>query len=137
MTEPAEFNEATDRFVLLAGRNWPVPDLVPRQMRHIRGPLREMNQRLAAATDKHLGQFINLAEEDYERLLLRPVHQALTRAHPGLTFEEFLDWPVKETELLLAWFKVREASGLFVMAAEGEKPAGEAPAADQTNQTGT
>lgn len=137
MIEPATFDEAKDRFVVLAGQKWPIPDLAPRQNREVREPLREMNQRLRAAVGNRLDLFIELNKADYERLLLRPVYEALTRAHAGLKYEEFLDWSTSEAELVLAWFKVREASGLFLQAAEGEKPAGEAPAADQTNQTGT
>ena len=134
MTEPADFDETKDRYIVLAAKKWPIPDLVPRQLRHVRGPLREFNERLRSSVDKErVGEFIQLSEADYENLLLKPIFYGLTRAHPGLKFEEFLDWPMGEVELMLAWFRVREASGLFDTApsgaqTDGDKPAGEAEA---------
>lgn len=140
---PASFDEEKDRFMVLAGQKWPIPDLGPRQLRHCRAALIEMNNRfLNAPESMKVGEFIKLSDEDYGRLILDPIYLALTRAHPDMKREEFLDMAAKDMELMLAWFRVRDASGLFQMVAPdetgaaapaGDTPQGEAAAVEQQN----
>lgn len=136
---PTSFDESITPFIAIGGAKYPVPELVPRQLRHIRNALFELNSRLGqgGSGQAAIDVFIGLKDEDYDRLLLEPVFWALTRAHPELKKEDFLDLPWTDSELIGAWFVVRKQSGLFVFGGDekpGEAQAGESPA---QNQTGT
>jgi hypothetical protein len=53
--------------------------------------------------------------------------QAILRAHPELTREQFLDLPVTLPELLTAFSTIAQQTGVFRRAAPGEAEAGSAP----------
>lgn len=72
--------------IVIAGREWRVPLLAPRQNRIVVPAL----MRLGTA-----------AAEQYD-LLLDIVLAALTRGHPGIVREQFEDWPIATHELLHA-----------------------------------
>jgi hypothetical protein len=115
--------------VTLGGRGFPVPELAPRQLRQIRSALIEFNNLLRKSPD---GAAISLSDDQYDRLLLKPVYIGLTRGTPDLKPEEFDDLPISETELITAWFTVRRQSGLFVTVEKsgaGASEPGEAQAA--------
>ena len=115
--------------VKLGGREFPVPELAPRQLRQIRSALIEFNRLLRQSPD---GAAISLSDADYDRLLLKPVYIGLTRGTPDLKPDEFDDLPIAESELINAWFTVRRQSGLFVIAENsgaGASDSGEAEAA--------
>lgn len=133
MTSPAVHDPNTPT-VKLDGKEWPIPELVPRQLRHMRSALLEMNAKLGQEDgDKAVSAFGLLSDEDYDRLVLKPIYWALTRAHPALTEEEFLDFKSTDGERVTAWYIVRTQSGLFVFAQpegeDGATQAGEAQAA--------
>lgn len=126
MTEAAAAPVVVD--VVLGGKSWPIPELVPRQLRLIRAELIEMTRRLNA-DPKAFGA---LSNADYETMLLRVVHVALTRSNPELTEAAFFDLPATEAELIEAWNVVQRQSGLFVFEKKGsggDAPEGEAGAA--------
>lgn len=134
MTEPAKHDSDTPT-VLLAGKAWPIPKLVPRQLRHCREALLEMNRVVAKSAivgsngKLLIDAFTVLSDEQYEKLLLAPVWRALTRAHPDMPFDELLDMDLDDSELVAAWFVVRQQSGLFIEVKEGggaDASAGEA-----------
>lgn len=136
MTSPASFDPKTTPSITLDGKEWPVPELVPRQLRHIRNALLEMNNRLGKQgsgdeASKASDAFLTLDDADYDRLLLKPLYWALTRAHPSLTEDEFQDLRATDSQLITGWYVVRAQSGLFVFSdGEGGAPqTGEAPAA--------
>lgn len=137
MTEPAAYDEKTTPAITLGGKKWPIPELAPRQLRHIRQALLEMNRRFSAAPKDEVGSvIIELSNAEYESLLCDPIYWALTRAHPTMTREEFDDMALSDGELSLAWFTVRNQSGLFLITKSTDTPAGDAPpgeavAADQ------
>lgn len=115
----------------LGGREWKVPPLAIRQLRKVRAPMIEMNQRFVqAAADgrETTDAYVELPEADFERLILSPVYHGLTRGNPELSLDQFLDLPVIDGELIQAWFAIRKASGIFVTS-EGEQTSGEAMAA--------
>jgi hypothetical protein len=148
MIEPAKIDDGVPA-VTLAGKRWPVPKLAVRQMRRVRAPLIEMNERVRAAVksanseDERLtaasSVVLSLSEEEYESLFLSVVFWGLKRAHPDMTFDEFLDLEADEDDLTVAWYVVRNQSGLFVATpADGGTPEGEANGATQSpSQTGT
>lgn len=128
MTAPAEFDPKTTPSVTIQGKEWPILELAPRQLRHVRTALLEMNARLGKAESGDANQvslqaFQNLDDGDYDRLVLQPVYWALTRAHPSLTEDEFMDMRWTDGGLITAWFVVRAQSGLFVF----DKGEGSAP----------
>lgn len=118
MIEPAEFDPADTPSVTLAGKQWPMPELVIRQNRKVRRPLIEMNDRIRLA-NKDGAVFAELPEEDWDRLIVVPIYYGLTRAHPTLKLEEFLDWPATDEELVNAWFVLRDQSGVFLKPKDG------------------
>jgi hypothetical protein len=150
MTEPASLDPEVPRAVL-AGKEWPIPELVWRDLRKCRGQLIELNGRLStaiAALDvvegedvvarwtRHLGAmaevFNALSNEDCDRLVMEVLFVALSAAHPSLSREEFESWRTTETERQTAWLVVRRQSGLFVFINDGAgeaDPSGEAAGA--------
>lgn len=133
MTEPAEFDSSRTPAVTLAGRQWPIPELAVRQLREVRAPLLEFNERIRKLPRENaLDAFTTMAKDEFNRLVIEPVFWGLTRAHPKLTMDEFLDMPISDMELIAALGVVQKQSGLFIPAQkmEGNAPQGEAKAAE-------
>lgn len=86
-----------DPGILIAGREWPVPLLAPRQNRIVVPAL------LSIGKD---------ATREYE-LLLDIVFAALTRAHPDLNRDDFEDWPLPLCELREAVPVIARQTGLL------------------------
>jgi hypothetical protein len=82
--------------IVLAGREWRVPLLAPRQ------------NRIVVPALMGLG---TCAEEQYERLL-DIAHAALTRAHPEIVRTDFEDWPIATDELIAALPVIAKQTGL-------------------------
>ena len=148
MTDQVTDNETP--VVILGGKSWPIPKLAVRQLRKVRGPLIEMNNRIRAAleTGDTEGAKLNAAsdvmlsldEGDYERLLLKVVFWGLTRGNPNLSYDDdFLNMEVADDEITTAWFVVRNQSGLFVFSDQKDDASeGEATGVTQSpSQTGT
>ncbi|HUK60244.1 MAG TPA: hypothetical protein VLV50_13520 [Stellaceae bacterium] len=108
--------------VTLAGRSWVIADLAPRQFRKVIPAV------LGLAAVKRAD---DLDEEAIDRLL-DALYWALTRNYPDLTRDEFLDLPIKLTELLAALAPLAKAAG--IERREGT-PAGEARGAAATSTT--
>ena len=144
MTEPAAFDPEVMASVALAGRRWPVPELVWRDLRRCRKELLELNGRIneaASASAAEAGEdeearsfrhleilaqvFDGLSNDDFDRLVMGPIHAALQGTHPGLTRAEFDGWRTTETERQMAWLTVRRQSGLFVFKGEETSDPGE------------
>jgi hypothetical protein len=133
MTEPAEFDPATTPSVSLGGKSWPIPVLVWRDLKKCRRELIELNRMIndglaASAPDPDeepaarglrqlvvMGQvFGDLSNDDFDRLVMGPIHAGLAAAHPTLTRDELEGWPLTDSERQMAWLTVRRQSGLFV-----------------------
>jgi hypothetical protein len=137
MTEPAECPEGVPA-VTLAGQKWPIPELAIRQLRLVRRPLIDLTDAIAETQDETTGQRVmKLSNEQYAQMT-EVVYQGLTRAHPKLGRDEFLDMSCTDMEIFLAFLVVRRQSGLFVAKpsdAEERSQPGEAPA--ELSRTGT
>lgn len=99
--------------VKLAGREWPVPELAVRQLRVVRRPLLDLTESINATGANKAGEWVmKLSPEQYEHIT-EVVYQGLARGTPSLKREEFLDLPVSDTDMFLAFLVVRRQSGLF------------------------
>lgn len=144
MTEPAEFDEKTTPAVQLAGKTWPIPLLAPRQLRVCRRQIIDVTEAIAPdvvaladdpATIAEAGastgdKVMSLPNMLWERLM-EVVFWGMTRAHPNLKWEEFLDLPITDADMFRAFLVVRKQSGVYTEPKEGAEPAkpGEVPAA--------
>jgi len=141
MTEPAEFDPETAVTALLAGKVWPIPELVWRDLKKCRAELLDLSARMSAAIDaspdvdgegdvgrsaRHMAVmsdvFNGLSNEDFDRLVMGVLFAGLVAGHPGLTRAEFEGWVTSETERQFAWMVVRRQSGLFVFSTEAPAP---------------
>ena len=128
MTEPAPFDASVTPSVTLAGKQWPIPPLATRQLRKVRTPLYELNDRILKAGTTKVGDLLEIfTEAEFDRLIVDPVYYGLTRAHPQMTMDQFLDLEATVLELWVAVLVVQKQSGLFVA-----RPASAAPITDET-----
>lgn len=123
-TEPKPFDPKTTPTLTYGGKVWPLAELGARQLRMVRVPLKKLTDRLntalrGAGADlvKQAGMqadiLLTIDGDEYDALMLVPIWQAITRLHPDLTWDEFLDLPVKDGEVTAAWFAARKISGVF------------------------
>lgn len=133
MTEPnAQLLDGSCPSVHLAGKDWPIPLLAPRQNVVIVPLVLALMPKLVKAVRAGLsvdGLASILDAEGYQTLI-RVVYTALTRAHKELTLAEFEDMPIASLELLDAFYVVSQQTGVLKAATPGEAQAG-------TPQTGT
>lgn len=102
--------------VNLAGREWPIPQLSPRQNRIVVPALLEIVPKIIRAREEGGGDFAQLARyldtATYDRLS-DVSFQALTRAHPDLKRAEFDDLPIETVELIVAVNVIARQAGLL------------------------
>src|SRR5215469_16216778 len=106
--------------ICLAGREWPVPRLAPKQNRIIVPLLLRLIPRILKAREEafaarendlaYLGRFIDEATYDE---LATAAFAALTRAHPDLKRTEFDDMAIETLELLGAVSTIARQAGLL------------------------
>lgn len=151
MTEPAAFDAEATPAVTLAGKVWPIPELVWRDLRKCRKELLELTDLInvaIAASPGHEGEgdqaravrhmtamelaIGELSNEDFERLVMGPLLAGLQAAHPSFTRDELWGMRLTETERQVAWIVVRRQSGLFAAKADEETVPGEAGGAAQS-----
>jgi hypothetical protein len=101
--------------ITLAGRNWVMADLAPRQFRKVIPAVLG----LAAVTRPE-----DFDEAGIDRLL-DALYYGLTRNYPDLAREEFLDLPIKLAELVAALPALAKAAG--IERRETGQPPGEPP----------
>jgi hypothetical protein len=97
--------------IAIAGRNWPVPMLAPRQNRVVVPGIMRLEEQPA---------------RQYKDLL-DIVFAALTRAHPTLDRTEFEDWPIATWQLVESVPVIAAQTGLLRSARRARTPAGEPP----------
>ena len=95
-----------DLVITLAGREWPIPMLAPRQNRVVIPALMRLGDH---------------PERKYEDLL-DAAFAALTRAHPGIDRAKFEEWPVATWELVEAVPVIASQTGLLKARAPGTPP---------------
>jgi len=92
--------------IVIAGREWHIPFLAPRQ------------NRIAVPALLRLG---TSGERQYE-LLLDIAFAALTRAHPQIVRDDFDDWPIATHELIDALPVIAKQTGLMERGAASVRP---------------
>ena len=115
-------NEPSDTSVIiLAGREWPVPKLAPRQNRIVVPALLDLVPKILRARDDadaagEKGSYATLARyldtQSYDTLAAL-VFAALSRAHPELARESFDDMAIDTFELVAAVPTIARAAGLL------------------------
>ncbi|HEY5046932.1 MAG TPA: hypothetical protein VII49_02800 [Rhizomicrobium sp.] len=102
--------------VTLAGREWPVPVLAPKQNRIVVPALLEVVPKLVLAREAGGGNLDILARyfdtATHDRLT-EIAWQALTRAHPELTRATFDEMPIGVFELIGALATIAHQAGLL------------------------
>ena len=87
-------------------------------------------------TAEGIGEVVNVWAAQYADLV-EIVYQGLTRAHPKLAREEFLDMAATDLELFLAFLVIRDQSGLFVAKPAGVEAGNPGEAHPQRSPIGT
>lgn len=118
----ADTNDAPT--ITLAGKEWPVPLLVPRQ------------QRVIIPAILRLGSVnpTKITEQQYDDLV-EIAFRAISRAHPQFTKEQLLDMPVTLIELISALPVIAQQTGM--LAFKKGDDAGEARAGNSLTGTGS
>ena len=125
MTTDESTTTAAAPTITLAGREWAVPRLAPRQNRIVVPALLELVPKILAARDDAdaagaKGGFATLARyldtNSYDTLATL-VFTALTRAHPNLARDEFDDMAIDTFDLIAAVAPIARAAGLVRMPA--------------------
>src|SRR5437879_5389126 len=99
MLSPLELDQAPK--VSLAGRDFPVPHLAPRQQRIILPKLMSL-MKFFTSTDGKLNPLnMDLTTEQFDDLL-DVIYVALTRGTPNLTRDEFMDMAIDFSDMLKA-----------------------------------
>lgn len=101
---PQELAEAPK--ITVAGQQYPVPPLAPRQIRRIIPRITRLQSLLK---NKGMDQ---MSEEDMDAAY-ECVYWALTRAHPDLEYKDFMDWPIPMRELRNAIPIIVEQTGIM------------------------
>lgn len=104
--------------VHLAGKDWPIPDLAPRQNRIVVPAFFRVLPKLGGLaqggniTAERIAALASIDEKMFDDLA-NIVYFALTRAHPTLEREEFDDMPIGMLDMAMCLFPViAHASGL-------------------------
>jgi hypothetical protein len=109
--------ESTIPTITLAGKQWPVPQLAPRQNRIVVPALLEIVPKIvearAQAGNTGLGEVAYYLDTAIYDRLTDVVYFALTRAHPQLSRAEFDDMPIDTTELFAALSVIASQAGLL------------------------
>jgi len=141
MTEPnqAALDDPAVARITLAGREWPVPMLAPKQNAVVVPTILRVVPHVLSAGDGKgkfdLERFAQVMDEAAYRDLVTIAWLALTRAHPALTRDEFENMPVGTMELVLAVLIIAQQTGVIRPGKPGDPRPGEAPAG--SSQTGT
>lgn len=133
--------------ILVAGREWSIPKLAPKQARHVvpalMGMLPLVARVQAAATTGGDGTQIDSGrimdamagiDEETFRKLETAVFWALRRGYPQLGQGEFEEMPMDLFEMLNALPVIMRQTG-FIKQRSGSDPAGEVQAIDQSTGT--
>lgn len=140
VTEPNPlFLDGTTPTVSLAGKDWPIPMLAPKQLRHVVPALMKVAPKIMAILqgrsklilDETTGVPTNpeavmklMQELDQPTFdgLCQAVYWALTRAHPKMTYFEFEDMPIRTEDLFKALDVISGATGMMTKKKEPVAP---------------
>lgn len=100
--------------IRLAGRDWPVPTLAPRQNRIVVPALFDLVPKIRrACNESGFAGFARHFDTAAFDALSEIAFLALTRAHPEMSRAEFDDMPIDTLELLAAVRIIARQAGLF------------------------
>ena len=109
-------NDATPPTITLAGEQWSVPVLAPKQNRIVVPALLEIIPKIVSAREENDGGLAQLARyldtATYDRLM-DVAYYALSRAHPELSRSDFDDLPIDTAELIGALGVIACQAGLL------------------------
>ncbi len=121
---------STVPMIVLAGREWPIPRLAPKQNRIVAPALLELIPRILRARDEFAagdGSFAQMARyldtASFDRLC-DIAFVALTRAAPALSRAEFDDMPIDTLELIAAVRVIARQAGLLGRVGGGDERLG-------------
>lgn len=108
----------SDQTIVLAGQEWPVPTLAPKQNRIVVPGLLEVIPKIIRARNEApeasgLAQLARYLDTETYDQLAEIIHTALSRAHPDLTRAAFDDLPIDTSELIGALNTIARAAGLY------------------------
>ena len=136
MTEPNQAVVPPFEYISLAGKLWPIPLLGPRQNRIVIPKLMELFKKIFSQLPDgyQIGQpitpevvaGITVSTAQYDDMI-EVVWLALTKAHPKLGKDEFLDWPIPTAELTGSLFIILKQTG-HIKVGKSDDPSGEARA---------
>ena len=131
--------------ILLAGKEWAIPALAPKQARHVVPSMMKIiplvGKVQAAVTIEPGGEIkadqklmmsaMASIDEDAFEAVSTCIFWSLKRGYPQLGQGEFDEMPISLPEMLNALPVIMQQIGFIKPKAAGEKPAGEAPAVGQ------
>jgi hypothetical protein len=141
LTEPnqALLDDETIPRVTLAGKQWPIPMMAPKQNAIVVPTILKIVPNVLSANDGKgkfdLARFAAVMTEEAYRGLITIVWMALTRGHSALTRAEFEEMPIGTMELVLAVLIIAQQTGVIKPGKPGDIRTGEEAAGN--SQTGT
>lgn len=122
--------------ILLAGQQWPVPQLAPRQLRRLVPLFMRLRPWFTALAEAARARLPDAADATVEALarvnvdiaispevydgLVEAAWLGVSRAH-RVTQDELLDWPIDTAELVVAFPILLQQAGLTKVAPAGEQ----------------
>jgi hypothetical protein len=111
--------------ITIGGKSWPVPVLAARQNRIIDPLILSLLPIFSQWQTDKTAALTKLGAKEYDALI-EIAFQAIRRAAPEVTRDQFLDLPVTLPELVSAFSVIAQQTGVFARSEPGEAQAGEA-----------
>lgn len=127
--------------VTLAGVQWPIPPLTPKQNRIVTPTILRLLPRLASVAMDSSGnadplKVITSLDEELYNGLITAVFWSVKRAHPTITIDEFENMPITTEELVKALFPVIATQAGLIKKTEDKQSPLETMEAQQSLQIG-
>lgn len=116
--------------ITLGGKEWPVPQLVARQNKIIDPLIISLLPVFTQWETDKAGALTKLGAKEYDSLI-EIAFQAIRKASPEITRDQFLDLPITLPELIGAFSVIAQQTGVFQRGVPGEAKGATSP------QTGT
>jgi len=123
MDNPVDTDNAP--VVVLGGQSWPIPLLAAKQNKIIDPLILSLIPVFSKWQSDKSAALAELGTVQYEALL-EIAFQAIRRARPEVTREQFMDMPITLAELIAAFSVIAQQTGVFQRSSPGEVGAGNA-----------
>lgn len=117
--------------ITLGGKAFPVPVLAAKQNRLIDPLILRLLPLFSEWQKDRIAALVKLGEKEYDALI-EISYQAIKRAQPEWTRDQFLDLPVTLPELIAAFPVIAQQTGVFKRGEPGEVQAGMTPPSSPT-----